>query len=128
VEDRLRLLGFSEGAIEGALARLAEFRFLDDARLARDRIEALVARGYGDLWITRDLARRGLGEALIAQALAAAGSEAERAQAWLAARGPRARPRAAWGMLVKRGFSGDAVEAVLGPMDALAEGEPDDVD
>ena len=60
IEAKLRHLGFSERAVDKAVRRLCELHYLDDEELARARTRNLAERGYGDLWIERDLERRGL--------------------------------------------------------------------
>lgn len=117
VSARLGQLGFSDRAVEQALRRLDELHFLDDQELARGRAGTLAVRGYGDPWIGRDLAQRGISEELIASTLATLPPETERARRWLAHRPAGREPRAAWHALLRRGFTADTVEAVLGPLD-----------
>jgi SOS response regulatory protein OraA/RecX len=83
IATRLGKIGFSPRAVSDAVTRLVELRFVDDEALARSRAEALGTRGYGDVWIERDLGRRGLGDGAIARALATLPAEPERARAWL---------------------------------------------
>jgi SOS response regulatory protein OraA/RecX len=126
VTTRLAEIGFSRRAVTDAVTRLVELRFVDDEGLARSRAETLAARGYGDLWIERDLGRRGLGDGVIARALASLSREPERARAWLVQGGRRGPKRAAWGALVRRGFAAETAEDILGSVDG--EGPNDDAD
>lgn len=117
VTARLREIGFSPRAVGAAVTRLVDLRFVDDEGLARSRAETLAARGYGDLWIERDLGRRGLGDGVVTRALASLPGEPERARAWLARLPRRGARRAAWGALVRRGFAPETAEDVLESLD-----------
>jgi len=116
VATRLGKIGFSPRAVSGAMARLVELGFVDDEGLARSRAEAFCARGYGDLWIERDLGRRSLGDDVVTRVLASLPTETERARAWLARVPRRGARRAAWGALVRRGFAPETVENILGSL------------
>lgn len=125
VDARLRQLGFSDRAVEQALHRLCQLHFLDDEQLARTRAEALTARGYGNPWIERDLTERGISEELVASTLAALPAETERAHQWLERRLAGRARRVAWDTLLRRGFTVEAVESLLGPLDDEEGGPPD---
>jgi SOS response regulatory protein OraA/RecX len=116
VRARLAEIGFSPKAVGDAMARLVHLGFVNDEALAQSRAEALAGRGYGDLWIERDLGRRGLAGAVVTAALAALPREEERARAWLAGTRGRSgrRALARWRALAQRGFSLQTVERLLG--------------
>jgi len=114
IAARLGEIGFSPRAVQDAVTRLVHLGFVDDDALARSRATTLAARGYGDLWIERDLGRRSLGDEVVARALESLPAETERARAWLARAGPRRPGRAAWGALSRRGFAPETLEDVLG--------------
>ncbi|HZO96574.1 MAG TPA: RecX family transcriptional regulator [Gaiellaceae bacterium] len=93
-----------------ALDRLAEAGYLDDARFAASRAEALARRGYGDEAIRADLERRSLDRELVEEALAGLEPEAERA---LALAGRLGAGAATARRLTAKGFSPDAVASAL---------------
>jgi regulatory protein len=106
--DRRGVLAGERAAAVGALQQLG---FLDDARFARGRAEALAGRGYGDDAIAFDLEQRGVGHDAVSDAIAGLAPEAERAREIAARAGPS--PSLARKLLSK-GFSADAVEAAVG--------------
>lgn len=108
--DRLDRAAVPPAAAKESLATLARSGFVDDARVARTRAEALAGRGYGDEAIRHRLGREGLAEHA-ADALAGLEPESERAEAIAGRRGTG--PRTAR-YLASRGFGEDAVEAALG--------------
>jgi regulatory protein len=118
VAAHLAGIGFSARAVQTAIERLVELGFVDDERLAKNRAETLASRGYGDLWIERDLVQRGLAQDVVTRALAAVPAEKGRARAWLA-RGARRRGvvPGAWSALARRGFAEETVEDLLGSWD-----------
>ena len=115
VRARLTRLGFSEGAVVDALRRLCELGFIDDRDLASTRAQTLAARGYGDAWIEHDLVRRGLDGQVANSALAGLPSEEDRARAWVAERGGDRAAGTARRTLLRRGFTPESVDGVLGP-------------
>ena len=93
-----------------AVDRLREVGYVNDARYAEARAEALVERGYGDEAVRFELEREGLAADQIAAALLALPPERERATAFLLkARTPLAGIR----RLAAKGFSADALEAAV---------------
>ena len=84
LELRLERAGTPASEREAALARLEQLGWLDDARTALTRAEALAARGYVNAYIRAELDRRGLPHE---EALEALEPEAARS-AHHAARGP----------------------------------------
>ena len=109
------------GAIDEAVAELADAGFLDDARYARRFAEdKRTLERWGSERIARDLRRRGVGPDLVEEAVSAQdqGAELQTALLLLEARFPappaddRGRDRA-WSLLVRRGYEpGLAYEAV----------------
>jgi regulatory protein len=113
--ERLRRRGVPAAAQREALETVTAAGLVDDPRLARARAAALAARGWGDLAIAARLEREGFEEADVRAVLAELEPEGARASAFLAElAGSR---RKAWGALVRRGFSPDAIEEALGPLD-----------
>jgi regulatory protein len=124
VRARLQRAGFASEAIDAALSRLRELRFLDDAAYAQARAETLLSRGrFGPAAAAARLAGEGVPEAMALAAIrAACGQRDERALAreCLAARrlplspGAPAKERArAARFLLGRGFSEEAVRDLL---------------
>jgi regulatory protein len=101
-----------------AVARLRDAGYVDDARFAAARAEALAARGYGDDGIRFELGQAGVGEDELEAALAALEPERERAAALLA----RAKePHVALRRLAAKGFSAEALESALASVPAGLE-------
>jgi SOS response regulatory protein OraA/RecX len=93
-----------------AVTRLQEAGYVDDARYASSRAEALAGRGYGDDGIRFELDRDGVPADDVEAALASLPRERERALSLLgAARTPAAAAR----RLAAKGFSHDSIEAAL---------------
>jgi regulatory protein len=112
-------------AVEGALARLEEQHLLDDARFAADYAGAKATRGRGPARLIRDLLSQGvdrrIAETAVQAALADSGldpAEAVRALAekrarQLAGLPPQVRKRRLTAFLVRRGFPGSEIRAVV---------------
>jgi regulatory protein len=115
VSERLRRRGVTPPVEHETVARLATAGLLDDARLAKDRAAALADRGWGDIAIATRLQRDGLEVAEVRVALEGLAPEEGRAAAGVVDVSDR---RKAWSLLVRRGFSPDAIEAALGSLDA----------
>jgi SOS response regulatory protein OraA/RecX len=94
------------------LATLGRYGYVDDLRFAAGRALALAGRGFGDAAIRADLDGRGVDEKAGAAAVAALEPEVERARRLVSKAGER--PEKAARRLLAKGFSADAVEAVLG--------------
>ena len=118
--------GFAEPVRERALARVEGFGYLDDARFARDRAEALLAKGrQGPRAVEERLAAHGLSPELAREAVDAArdalGFDPEGAarrvleQRGLAGREltPKERGRAGR-LLFSRGFPEELIQRLLG--------------
>src|SRR5215468_10018796 len=98
-----------------AVERLQEAGYVDDARYASSRAQALAGRGYGDEGVRFELERDGVQPDEIDAALASLPPERERALSLVrAARAPAAAIR----RLVAKGFSHDTIEAVLAALPA----------
>jgi regulatory protein len=111
LDDRLARAGVAEPQREQALETLERIGYVDDARVAATRAEALASRGQGDDAIRFDLEGRGLPAAAVEQALAGLELEALRAAATVDRLGRTPKTAA---QLRRKGFSEDAVESALG--------------
>ncbi len=109
------------GAQERAetVARLQELGYVDDARFANARADALAARGAGNLLIADDLERQGVPGPLAAAAIAAIEPELTRA---LTIVGTRGRGPKTARYLASRGFAEDVVEAAVATTEREALG------
>jgi len=125
--EKLSAKGFTAAAVTRTVARLKTQGYLDDARLAADRAERLRASGFGPEGIRAKLAQKGLASETVEQTLEASGEDQEResARRLLASRfataalkEPQIRARA-FRLLLRRGYSQEVVESLLG-------GAPDD--
>jgi SOS response regulatory protein OraA/RecX len=114
LDERLRARGATASESERAVATLESAGLVDDARLARRRAEILAERGWGDGAISARLQAEGVAAELVRAAVAELSPEGERAAA-LARQAPDR--RRAWKLLARRGFSADAAEFALGPLD-----------
>ena len=115
----LAAAGHSASAVRRAVGRLAALGYLDDDRLARERVERLAERGYGRLRMRAELERAGLEPERIERVLPGASEERRLAKVALDGRFAEAelRSRAArerahrW--LAGRGFSAETVDTVV---------------
>lgn len=117
--------GFPGDVVEGAVERLAELGYLDDATAARRWAEGAVARkGIGPRRVLAELTRRGVAEAEARAAVATAFPEGEAAAARrAAARCRRPGDRAAVARLLERkGFSSGVIIEILEGLES--EGTP----
>ena len=112
--ERLERRGVAARERETTLATLAEAGIVDDARAARGRAAALAERGWGDAALEARLEADGFPGDLVHAAVSELPPESERARAAAAGAGS---PRKAWAYLARRGFSADAIESALGPLD-----------
>jgi SOS response regulatory protein OraA/RecX len=113
LRQRLEARGIPPEAGRAAVAVLAEAGYVDDGRLARGRARELAERGWGDAAILDRLAGEGLSPGQAQAAVGELGPERERASRLLCGK----EPRKAWGLLQRRGFDLETIEAVLGPLD-----------
>ncbi|MDP3910390.1 MAG: regulatory protein RecX [Gemmatimonadales bacterium] len=112
-------------AVDGALARLEAAGLLDDARFAADFAVAKARRGRGPARLVRDLQSQGVdrrvAETAVRTSLAAEGIDpadavralAERRARQLAGLPPIVRKRRLTAFLVRRGFQGSEMRAVV---------------
>ena len=122
LEARLRRRGASAELAAEVVADLVSRGYLDDARFARQWVEARSARGYGPARLSAELRARGVAAALVKAALASLepGGELERARATArrrlpalrGARGDRAASRLR-DHLLRRGFAAGTVARVV---------------
>jgi SOS response regulatory protein OraA/RecX len=106
LNGRLARAGFAAAERSAAVGTLARAGYVDDARLAVDRAQALAGRGYGDAAIRHDLESRGIAGELVDLAVGGLPGEGERAAVLVARRGPG--PATAR-FLARRGFGEDAI-------------------
>ena len=139
--------GFLPTAIDAALARLSELKFVDDPRLgARFARSRIAERGLGQHRVRRALQQKGVSRGIIEESLQAALADVSEADAVdrLARRfwhqkerlEPARRVQALWAFLLRRGFPAGLVGQRLRSLwpnwsDALAglepaEAEPED--
>ena len=111
IDERLARAGVAEDARTDALETLERIGYVDDARFAARRAEALAARGYGDEAIRAALAAEGVATELANEGVAGLEPEANRARELVSKLG--ASPRTFAGLL-RKGFSEDAVESAGG--------------
>jgi regulatory protein len=125
LSTRLLAKGFAEEAVFHTLSRLKEQQYLNDTRLAADQLERLHAQGFGPDGIKAKLAQKGFSSETVEHVLhvlSANDAMASRASAHklLASRfsadtlkQPQTYARA-FRLLLRRGYSQDVVESVLG--------------
>lgn len=114
LEERLRRRRLGTPAEEDAIATLERVGLVDDTRVAHTRAQALAARGWGDAAVAARLRQERFPDEAVQEALAQLAPEEERARALA---GSVADRRRAWSLLARRGFSPEAAEAALGPLD-----------
>ena len=122
IAERLERAGIDEAARAETLDTLARLGYVDDARFAQTRAEALAGRGQGDAAIRFDLQQHGVDSETADAALEALEPELVRATLVVELRG--ATPRTARHLFAK-GFSRETIEAALG--DGLASGDAEAV-
>jgi regulatory protein len=119
---KLLAKGFTEDAVIRTVTCLKEQKYLNDTRLAADQSERLNARGFGPEGIKAKLAQKGFSLQTIDHVLTANEAVDARASArqLLASRfsadalkQPRTYVRA-FRLLLRRGYSQDVVESVMG--------------
>ena len=112
VAERLERAAVAPAAVEESLDVLTQAGFLDDARFARARAEALAGRGYDDAAIRHDLERRGVAHEVVREALEELDPEPERARRVVERRGRGARTAR---YLASKGFGQEALEEAGAP-------------
>lgn len=126
VRARLTGLGFSDQTVEKTVRRLRELHFVDDYELARTRAQTLAVRGYSNAWIERELGERGVSDDVVESGIAALAPELDRATDWLERHLGGRDSRAAWGLLLRRGFRPEDVESIVGLVGGGDDGELDE--
>jgi regulatory protein len=111
ISERLQRAAIDPKTRRESIATLTRAGFLDDRRVAGARARSLADRGYGDAAIRHDLERKGVTKELVDASLEELEPEAERVSRVVQRRGQS--PSTAR-YLAGKGFSGEAVEAVLG--------------
>ena len=114
LDERLRRRGLPPAHARAAVGALESVRIVDDVRVARSRAAVLCERGLGDEAILARLEQEGLAPDLAREAVEELPPELERAVRLAEGAGT---PRNAANLLLRRGFSPDAVEAVVGALD-----------
>jgi regulatory protein len=123
IEDRLKRKGVSPEVTAETVRRLTELGLLDDTKFAeafaRDRLE-FAHKGWRV--VSAELRKKGIPKPVVEQARSSAPDEDKSATELLdkvsrryAALEPRERYRRLHDLLLRRGFSFDTVERVLGP-------------
>ena len=115
VVERLTRLGVPEDSRAGAVARLRQAGYLDDAKVAAERAGRLADRGKGDTAIRADLLRRGVPTEVVTRTLAELEPESVRAARLADRLGGGLRAARA---LARKGFAAESIEHVLA---AIAE-------
>ena len=111
IDDRLIKAGVGEAARADALDTLERVGYVDDARFALARAEALAGRGFGDTAIRADLEQHGLAAEAVATALVELVPEAARALALVERLG---RTPTVASRLARKGFAEESLETALG--------------
>jgi SOS response regulatory protein OraA/RecX len=119
LDDRLRRAGVGDEERADALDALERVGYVDDARFALARAEALAGRGYGDEAIRHDLARHGIDAEGATDAISGLDPELERARALAERLGCSAKTAL---NLARKGFGEEAVEAAVGTDVAQGDG------
>ena len=122
LSSKLIAKGFTEEAVVRTVIHLKEQKYLNDTRLAADQSERLNAQGFGPKGIKAKLAQKGFSSQTIDHVLTANEAVDARASAQklLASRfstdalkQPQTYARA-FRLLLRRGYSQDVVESVMG--------------
>jgi regulatory protein len=119
LDERLARAGVGDEERADALDTLERVGYVDDARFAGARAEALAGRGYGDEAIQHDLAAHGIDAESVADAIGGLDPEPERARALVARLGCSAKTAL---YLARKGFGEEAVEAAIGTDVAQGDG------
>jgi regulatory protein len=136
VRDRLRRGGFEQDAIEHAIARLHEWRYLDDADFARRWVENRTAhRPRGRRLLQQELRHKGIDVEIAREAIddadldetGAAEALARRRLPAYAGDEPAAIRRRLGAYLARRGYGYDVIRVALGRALGEAEDEGDGV-
>jgi regulatory protein len=122
LSHKLLAKGFTRQAVTHTITRLKEQKYLNDPRLVANQVERLSAQGFGLEGIKAKLAQKGFSSEIIERAIAANEKIDSLASArhFLASRfladalkQPQVYARA-FRLLLRRGYSYDVVESVMG--------------
>jgi regulatory protein len=122
LSHKLLAKGFTEQTVTHTVTRLKEQNYLNDPRLVADQVERLSAQGFGSEGIKAKLAQKGFSSEIIERAIATNEKIDSLASArhFLASRflvdalkQPQVYTRA-FRLLLRRGYSYDVVESVMG--------------
>lgn len=122
MRNYLRKKGFTPACVERVVAELTARGYLDDERLAKQRVHyRLRENGKGSRAIAGELLRKGVDPSVVRRAIASIDPEEEAEAAWEFVRrkwpklsgDPSARRRSLSAMLLRRGFSPHAVRRAL---------------
>lgn len=118
LDERLARAGVSDDQRADALDTLERVGYVDDARFAVARAEALAGRGYGDEAIRHDLEGHGIDAEGVAEAIGGLEPEPERARALVGRLGRSAKTAL---HLTRKGFDEESLAAAIG--DDVAQGD-----
>jgi regulatory protein len=115
LSETLHRRGVKPEAERAAVGTLVAAGLVDDRRFVQARVEALAARGWGDLAIEARLEHEGFGAKDVRSAVAGLAPEGKRAAA--VARELAKLRTQVWAALGRRGFTSDAIEEALSALD-----------
>ncbi len=132
--EKLKLGGIEEAMIDRVLDRLVEIGAVDDEAFGRSLVNEIQARKpAGPALLRMKLRQKGLENKLIDKLLAEVKDDPEsdpvgdaadlvrRKLRSMARLEPQVRKRRLWGMLARRGFNGDTIEAAMRQVKELRE-------
>lgn len=111
LDGRLARAGVGDEERADALDLLERVGYVNDARFAAARAEALAGRGYGDEAIRHDLEAQGIDAESVAGAILGLEPERERARALVQRLGRSVRTAQ---QLARKGFAEESLEAAVG--------------
>lgn len=122
LRDKLRMgkISYTEEEIEGALAYVKSYHYVDDERYARQYIECMSAR-KSRRQIAQELYQKGVGKELVEAAFEEAGElrEEELIQRWIEKKhfdpgnADMKEKQRMYGFLMRKGFSGTEISRAL---------------
>jgi len=126
--EKLTAAGYSEREIAGAMAKLAEYHFIDDSQFAAQWAAARARRGLGARRIAQELRHKGIARDISDEALASLDESVllENATSLAAKhlrRGDSNARRRAYAALIRRGFDYSLANQALDRAAAEVEGE-----
>lgn len=135
IYNKLKALGYSEEAVEGAVAKLTSAGYLDDSRFARDYLTR-IGRKYGTIRIRQEMGRKGIPREMIDELLLEQDRDEMLDTAVILAQGalrgktkePSALYRRAYGILARRGFPPDIVRKAIELVFSAPDGDGSDAE